>query len=140
MKVNPIVNAIRESFYQQARETEVAVFSMLLTKSISPKGLSGSLTIESIARKIHEASMRNVGVNFMEGELVFQDNYEVHSVTGSRDEDGNPEVSINMYEISTGETHSVRICEFPQLDWLLQVIEAVNNKCDLTLNLDENDN
>jgi hypothetical protein len=44
-----------------------------------------------------------------------------------------------MYEIESGETHSVRIYQFPQLDWLLQIIEVVNNKCELTFNTDEDE-
>jgi len=37
------------------------------------------------------------------------------------------------------ETHSVRIYQFPQIDWLLQIVKAVNDKCELTFNIDEDD-
>jgi hypothetical protein len=60
-------------------------------------------------------------------------------VSACRDEDGDPEVHIHMYEINSGETHSVRIYQFPQLDWLLQIIEVVNSKCELTFNIDEDE-
>lgn len=142
MKNNPIVNGIRESYYKHGLDTERAVFAMLMTKAVRDQVQITDLAdfnLGEISKIIHKTSMGNSCLNFSEGELVLQDNYEIHSVTASRDDDGDPEVFINMYEIESGETHSVRVYQFPQLDWLLQIIEVVNNKCELTFNEDEED-
>lgn len=142
MGTNPIVNAIRESYYKHGLDTERAVFAMLMTKAVRDQVNADDITnfnIGEIAKIVHNTSMKNSCVNFSEGELILQDNYEIHSVSACRDEDGDPEVFVHMYEIESGETHSVRIYQFPQLDWLLQIIEVVNNKCDLTLNIDEDE-
>lgn len=142
MKANPIVDGIRESYYKHGRDTEQAVFAMLMTKAVkdrvSEKDIS-EFNIGEIAKVVHETSMTNTCVNFGDGELVLQDNYEIHSVSASRDEDGDPEVFIHMLDINSMETHSVRVYQFPQLDWLLQIIEVVNNKCELTFNTDEDE-
>ncbi len=34
MKANPIVDAIRESYFKNGRDTETAVFAMLMTKAV----------------------------------------------------------------------------------------------------------
>ena len=120
---NPIIEKIRDSYI----------------KSISGKINPMKFNLAEMVKNIHQASMKNMCVNFGEGELLLQDIYEIHSVSGNRDEDGDVEVFIHMLDISTMETHSVRIYEFPQLDWLLQIIEAVNNKCQLTLEIDEDE-
>lgn len=142
MKANPIVDGIRESYYKHGRDTEQAVFAMLMTKAVkdrvSEKDIS-EFNIGEIAKVVHETSMTNTCVNFGDGELVLQDNYEIHSVSASRDDDGDPEVFIHMLDINSMETHSVRVYQFPQLDWLLQIIEVVNNKCELTFNTDEDE-
>ena len=137
MKVNPIFDAIRESYIKQGLETENAVFSMLMTKAVKSKVNLETFNLGEVMKAIHNASMGSSCVNFNEGELVFQDSYEVHSVSANRDEDGDPEVFIHMIETESMETHSVRVYQFPQIDWLLQIVHAVNNKCDLTLNIDE---
>lgn len=142
MKANPIVDGIRESYFKHGKDTEQAVFAMLMTKAVkdrvSEKDIS-EFNIGEIARVVHETSMTNTCVNFSDGELVLQDNYEIHSVSASRDDDGDPEVFIHMLDINSMETHSVRVYQFPQLDWLLQIIEVVNNKCELTFNTDEDE-
>jgi hypothetical protein len=142
MKINPIVNGIRESYYKHGLETERAVFAMLMTKAVKDQVSMddiSNINIGEISKAIHNASMRSACLNFQDGELILQDNYEIHSVSACRDDDGDPEVFIHMYEIESGETHSVRIYQFPQLDWLLQIIEVVNNKCELTFNTDEDE-
>lgn len=142
MKSNPIVQKIRESYYKHGLDTERAVFAMLMTKAVKEQVNSKDISqfnIGEISKVIHETSMKNTCLNFAENELVLQDNYEIHSVTASRDDDGDPEVFVHMYEIESGETHSVRIYQFPQLDWLLQIIELVNSKCDLEFEIDEDD-
>jgi hypothetical protein len=139
MKANPIFNAIRESYIKHGLETERAVFSMLMTKAVKNKVNLSEFNLGDIVKVIHETSMGNSCINFAEGELVFQGNYEIHSVSASRDEDGDPEVFIHMLDINTMETHSVRVFQFPNLDWLLQIIEAVNEKCELTFEMDEDE-
>lgn len=139
MKANPIFDAIRESYIKHGLETEKAVFSMLMTKAVKSRVNLEEFNIGEIARVVHEVSMGNSCVNFTEGELVFQGNYEIHSVSASRDEDGDPEVYIHMLDTDTMETHSVRIFQFPNLDWLLTIIKVVNEKCELTFNTDEDE-
>ena len=139
MKANPIFEAIRESYIKHGLDTERAVFSMLMTKAVKNKVNLSEFNLGDIVKTIHEISMGNSCVNFADGELIFQDNYEVHSVSASRDEDGDPEVFIHMLDLNTMETHSVRIYQFPNLDWLLQIIQAVNEKCELTFEMDEDE-
>ena len=140
-KNNPILDAIYKSYIKHGLDTEKAVYAMLMSKAVKDKLTSSlsELKIEDIARAVHEQTFKNMCVNFAEGELILQNNYEVHSVSASRDDDGDPEVSIHMYEMETGEVHSVRVYQFPQIDWLLQIIEVVNNKCELTFNNDEDE-
>ena len=138
MKANPIFEQIRQSYIKHGVETERAVFSMLMTKAVKSKVNLTDFNIGEIAKVVHETSMGNTCLNFAEGELMLQ-SYEVHSVTASRDEDGDPEVFIHMLDTDSMETHSVRVYQFPQLDWLLQIIELVNEKCELTFNIDEDE-
>jgi hypothetical protein len=139
MKANPIFEGIRDSYIKHGLETEKAVFAMLMTKAVKNKIDFDEFKLGDIVKAIHETSMGNSCVNFGDGELLFQDNYEVHSVSASRDEDGDPEVFIHMLDIISMETHSVRIYQFPQIDWLLQIVKAVNDKCELTFNIDEDE-
>ena len=139
MKANPIFDSIRDSYIKHGLDTEKAVFSMLMTKAVKSKVNLDEFNLGDIVKVIHQTSMGNSCVNFAEGELVFQDNYEVHSVSASRDEDGDPEVFIHMLDVVSMETHSVRIYQFPQIDWLLQIVKAVNDKCELTFNIDEDE-
>lgn len=138
MKANPIFNAIRESYLKHGLETENAVFSMLMTKAVRSKINLDNFNFGDVVKTIHETSQTNTCLNFSDGELIVQ-NYEIHSVTASRDEDGDPEVYIHMIDNDSMETHSVRVHQFPQLDWLLQIIEVVNEKCELTFNIDEDE-
>lgn len=135
----PITEKIRDSYIQHGLDTEKLVFAMLLTKCISGKINPAKFTFEKMAKSIHKASMKNMCVNFDEGELLLQDMYEIHSVSGNRDDDGDLEVFINMLDTTTMEAHSVRVYQFPQLDWLLQIIDAVYDKCKLTLEIDEDE-
>lgn len=139
MKANPIYDAIRDSYIKHGVETERAVFSMLMTKAVKNKVNFKDFNLGDIIKTIHETSMGNSCINFGEGELLFQDNYEVHSVSASRDEDGDPEVFIHMLDTDTMDTHSVRLYQFPQLDWLLQIVKAVNDKCELTFEIEEDE-
>jgi hypothetical protein len=139
MRANPIFDAIRDSYIKHGLDTEKAVFSMLMTKAVKTKVNLEEFNLGDIVKVIHQTSMGNSCVNFAEGELIFQDMYEIHSVSASRDEDGDPEVYIHMLDVTTMETHSVRIYQFPQLDWLLQIIQAVNEKCELSFEMNEDD-
>jgi hypothetical protein len=134
MKRNSIVDGIRKSFFENGLNAEQAVFAMLMTKAVKDQVNQSdieNLNIGEIARVVHETSMKLSCINFSEGELVLQGNYEIHSVSAGRDDEGEPEVHIHMYELETGETHSVRIHQFPEINWLLQIIEAVNEKCEI---------
>jgi hypothetical protein len=139
MKANPIYDAIRDSYIKHGVETERAVFSMLMTKAVKNKINLDELNFRDFANTINQVSNGNTCVNFGEGELLFQNNYEVHSVSASRDEDGDPEVFIHILDTDTMDTHSVRLYQFPQLDWLLQIVKAVNDKCELTFEIDEDE-
>lgn len=141
MKVNPILDAIRESYYRHGLETERAVFSMIMTKAVRDNiniDLD-NLNLLEIMKTIHNQQSHNHCINFREGELTFQENYEIHSVSASKDDEGDPEVFIHMLDNQAMETHSVRVSKFPNLDWLLTIVEAVNNKCELSFNIDEDE-
>jgi hypothetical protein len=138
MKKNPIFEAIRESYIEHGVKTERAVFAMLMTKSFKSK-VKEDTSIFEFMHLLQETSHKNTCVNFAEGELTFQNNYEVHSVSASRDEDGDPEVFIHMLDMDSMETMSVRVYQFPEIHWLLQIIEAVHDKCDLTINAEEDE-
>ena len=110
MKRNSIVDGIRKSFFENGLNAEQAVFAMLMTKAVKDQVNQSdieNLNIGEIARVVHETSMKLSCINFSEGELVLQGNYEIHSVSAGRDDEGEPEVHIHMYEIESGETQEL---------------------------------
>ena len=82
MKKNPIFEAIRESYVEHGVKTERAVFAMLMTKSFKSR-VKKDTSIFEFMHLLQETSHKNTCVNFAEGELTFQNNYEVHSVRAS---------------------------------------------------------
>lgn len=120
--------AIIKAYLKLGLDTEKAVYSMLLSNVTRIKDIK-TFNLLDLIKTIHEADI--VGVNFEEGELTIgaRDCYEVHSVSGCRNDNGEPEVYINVYDTEDNETSSVRIYEFPNISDLLKVIEAVDEKC-----------
>lgn len=136
MKANPILEAIRESYVRHGQDTENAIFSMIMTKAVRDKF---TLDIENfniglLVKTIHETSQGNSCINFREGELNLG-KYEIHSVSASRDDEGEPEVFVHMLNGETMETQSRRIQEFRNIDWVLRLAEAVHEKCDMSLEI-----
>lgn len=141
MKANPILDAIRESYVRHGHDTEHAIFSMIMTKAVREKFTIDleNFNIGALIKTIHEANQGNSCVNFREGELTLG-KYEIHSVSASRDDEGDSEVFVHMLNSETLETQSRRIHEFKNIEWLLKVAEAVHEKCDLSFNIDDNEN
>jgi hypothetical protein len=137
-KFNPICEQIFMSYLKQGLETEKNLFGMMLTKSVGDNTDFENFTFKQITESVQTQSKRNLCVNFSENELVFQDAFEIHSVTGSY-ENGDVSVFINMLDINTMEAHSVRVHQFPHIEWLLNIIEVVSEKCELTFNIDEDE-
>lgn len=137
MKINPIVDAIRESYIDHGFQTERAVHAMLLTNSFKKKFNVSELMLTDLIGKLTETKFLTTHINFNKNELVFTDQYEIHSVTGSYDDDNSPEVNINMFHIETQETHSIRVHQFSNIEWLLTIIEKVSEKCGLAIDMDE---
>jgi len=131
-----MIKMLISDYIDVMHKAEAMTFSMLISKNIKIESLESFNLFEAI-KSIHK--INSVCLNYQENELILDDNYEVHSVSASRDEDGDPEVFIHMLDVNTMETHSVRIYQFPQIDWLLQIVKAVNDKCELTFNIDEDD-
>lgn len=140
MKVNPILDAIRDSYVRHGHDTENHVFSMIMTKSVKDKVDFDNFNLGELVKTIHETSHKNSSLSFKENELVINNKYEIHSVSACRNSDGEPEVFIHMYNIATTEITSKRICDIMNLDFLFKVIEKINEKCELTFNIDEDDN
>jgi hypothetical protein len=137
MKFNPIVVAIRESYLDHGHQTERAVHAMLLTNSFKKRFNISELMLGELIGKITTTKILTSHINFAKGELVFSENYEIHSVSGSYDEDESPEVYINMFDVNTQETHSIRVHQFSNIEWLLAIIEKVSEKCGLAIDMDE---
>lgn len=121
-----LTEKIFEAYVHLGRETERVVYSMMLSQKTKIKSLK-DLNLLEVLQSIHEADA--ISVSFNEGELTIGSCYEVHSVSGQRDENHEPEVYINVYDTEDEETHSIRMCEFPHLADLFKVIVAVDEKC-----------
>ena len=126
--MSSVIKAIMKNYAELQFKTEGIVYSMLLTGKVAPIDIK-NLNLAEIIKAIHESDL--VGVNFEEGEFILNDKYEVHSISGSRDEDGDPMVFINMYDIEENESHSVRWHEFPHIADMFQILEKVDEKCSL---------
>jgi hypothetical protein len=124
--MSAIIKSIMKDYAKLQFKTEHMVYSMMLTGKVAPIDIN-NLNLAEIIRSIHEANL--VGVSFEEGEFILNDKYEVHSISGSRDEDGDPMVFINMYDIEENESHSVRWHEFPHIADMFQILEKVDEKC-----------
>ncbi len=123
-----IVNVYKEQNGDKGHAYEVQFEAELYHSEINPK-----------ISFFKNPETNEICLNFLEGELILQDNYEIHSVSACRDNDGDPEVFIHILDTDTMDTHSVRLYQFPQLDWLLQIVKAVNDKCELTFEIDEDE-
>lgn len=123
---SPMIEKVYEHYSKLLHETERVVYSIMLTQVAKQKDIK-QLNLLEIIKTIH--SIDNVCISFDEGEMVVGDKYEIHSVSGQRDEDGEPMVFINIYEMEEGETLSVRLCEFPHIADMLKIITAIDEKC-----------
>ena len=101
------------------------VYSILVSAKLKPVDLK-NLNLGDIIKQLHEVDL--VGINFEEGEFILNEHYEVHSVSGSRDEDGDPMVMIHLYDLVEDEAHSIRWHEFPHIADALEIIKRVDEK------------
>lgn len=137
-KLNPICEQIFMSYLKQGLETEKNLFAMMLTKSVGDNTDFENFSFKQVTESVHTQSQRHLCVNFSEGELVFEDRFEIHSITGSY-ENGDISVFIHMLDTNTMEPHSVRVHQFPHIEWLLNIVEVVSEKCELTFNMGEDE-
>jgi len=125
---SPIMEKVYEHYSKLLHETERVVYSIMLTQVAKQKDIK-ELNLLELIKSIH--NIDNVCVSFDEGEVIVGERYEIHSVSGQRDEDGEPMVFVNIYEMDEGETLSVRLSEFPHIADMLKIITAVDEKCSL---------
>ena len=123
---SPITEKLYEHYAKLLQDTERMVFSIMLSEKAKVKDLK-DLNLLDLIRKIQQTNLTNV--SFDEGELIVGEHYEIHSVCGQRDDDGEPMVFVNIYDTQSEETLSVRLSEFPHLADLLKIITAVDEKC-----------
>lgn len=107
-------------------KAEAMTFSMLISKNVKIESMESFNLFETL-KAIHK--INSVCLNYEESELVLDDQYEVHSVMGFRNDDGEIECTINLYCLSDGETHSIRMREYPHFGHLIQIIDSVEDKC-----------
>ena len=125
---SPIMEKVYEHYAKLLHETERVVYSIMLTQVAKQKDIK-ELNLLELIKSIH--NIDNVCVSFDEGEVIVGERYEIHSVSGQRDDDGEPMVFVNIYEMNEGETLSVRLSEFPHIADMLKIITAVDEKCSL---------
>lgn len=123
---SPMIEKVYEHYSKLLHETERVVYSLMLTQVAKQKDIK-QLNLLEIIKAIH--NIDNVCITFDEGEMIVGERYEIHSVSGQRDEDGEPMVFVNIYEMDEGETLSVRLSEFPHIADMLKIITAVDEKC-----------
>lgn len=123
-----MIEKVYEHYSKLLHETERVVYSLMLTQVAKQKDIK-ELNLLELIKSIH--NIDNVCVSFDEGEIIVGERYEIHSVSGQRDEDGEPMVFVNIYEMDEGETLSVRLSEFPHIADMLKIITAVDEKCSL---------
>lgn len=121
-----MIEKVYEHYSKLLHETERVVYSLMLTQVAKQKDIK-QLNLLEIIKAIH--NIDNVCITFDEGEMIVGERYEIHSVSGQRDEDGEPMVFVNIYEMDEGETLSVRLSEFPHIADMLKIITAVDEKC-----------
>lgn len=121
-----MIEKVYEHYSKLLHETERVVYSIMLTQVAKQKDIK-QLNLLEIIKTIH--NIDNVCITFDEGEMIVGERYEIHSVSGQRDEDGEPMVFVNIYEMDEGETLSVRLSEFPHIADMLKIITAVDEKC-----------
>lgn len=121
-----LVNIIAKSYYDQGMETEHMLYAIMLSTLV--KIDLKSLNLFDAIKQIHKADI--VTINFKEMELVF-DNLEVHSVSGCKNDEGQPEVCFNFYDTENETAHSVRLHQFPNIQIILDIISAVDSKCEI---------
>ena len=125
-----MIKMLISDYIDVMHKAEAMTFSMLISKNIKIESLESFNLFEAI-KSIHK--INSVCLNYQENELILDDNYEVHSVTGSRNEDGEIECTINIYSLGDGETHSIRMREYPHFGHLIKIIESVESKCEIQL-------
>ena len=108
------------------QKAEAMTFSMLISKNIKIESLESFNLFETL-KAIH--TINSVCLSYQENELVLDEQYEVHSVMGVRNEDGDIECTINVYSITDGEAHSIRMREYPHFGHLIRIMESVEEKC-----------
>lgn len=123
--MSQILKAIADKYAEIQFETERMVYSILVSAKLKPVDLK-NLNLGDIIKQLHEVDL--VGINFEEGEFILNEHYEVHSVSGSRDEDGDPMVMIHLYDLVEDEAHSIRWHEFPHIADALEIIKRVDEK------------
>lgn len=123
---SPIVEKMFEHYAKLLTETEKVVYSIMLSQKAQIKDLK-ELNLLEIIKRIHESDI--VDVSFDEGELIVGECYELHSVCGQRDDDGEPMVFVNLYNTTDEEPISIRLREFPHIGDMARIINAVDEKC-----------
>lgn len=121
-----MIKTLISEYIDLMQKAEVMTFSMLISKNVKIESLESFNLFEAI-KSIHK--INSVCLSYQENELILDDQYEVHSVMGVRNDDGEIECTINLYCLSDGETHSIRMREYPHFGHLIKIIESVEDKC-----------
>jgi hypothetical protein len=123
-----MIKSLISDYIDVMHKAEAMTFSMLISKNIKVESLESFNLFETL-KAIHK--INSVCLNYQENELVLDEQYEVHSVMGCRNEEGEIECTINLYSLSDGETHSIRMREYPHFGHLIKIIESVEEKCEI---------
>lgn len=123
-----MIKSLISDYIDVMHKAEAMTFSMLISKNIKIDTLE-SFNLFDTLKAIHK--INSVCLNYQENELILDEQYEVHSVMGVRNEDGEIECTINLYSLSDGETHSIRMREYPHFGHLIRIIESVEEKCQI---------
>lgn len=130
LKLDNMIKSLISDYIDVMRKAEAMTFSMLISKNIKIESLESFNLFEAI-KSIHK--INSVCLNYQENELVLDEHYEVHSVMGVRNEEGDIECTINLYCIVDGEPHSIRMREYPHFGHLIKIMESVEEKCKIEL-------
>ena len=123
-----MIKSLISDYIDVMHKAEAMTFSMLISKNIKVESLESFNLFETL-KAIHK--INSVCLSYQENELVLDEQYEVHSVMGCRNEKGEIECTINLYSLSDGETHSIRMREYPHFGHLIKIIESVEEKCEI---------
>ena len=123
-----MIKSLISDYIDVMHKAEAMTFSMLISKNIKIDTLE-SFNLFDTLKAIHK--INSVCLNYQENELILDEQYEVHSVMGVRNEDGEIECTINLYSLSDGETHSIRMREYPHFGHLIRIMESVEEKCQI---------